>query len=200
MTRILVVTALQSELKAARAADGVDVIYGGVGKINTAIATTTAILAARPELVVNYGTCGKITRDLRGLLEISHVVQRDMMAMPLAPRGVTPLCDDDRILTSGYGNAICGTGDSFVTATDTWLTENKIDVVDMELFAMAHVCKRFGVPWRAFKFITDDADDLAHEHWTANVAGGEDLFWNVLNGEILGRVRGTSRSSSMSSI
>jgi adenosylhomocysteine nucleosidase len=188
MTRILVVTALKSELNAARAGDGVGVIYGGVGKINTAITTTAAILAAKPALVVNYGTCGKITRNLRGLLEISHVVQRDMMAMPLAPRGVTPSCDDDGILASGHGNAICGTGDSFVTATDPWLTENKIDVVDMELFAIAQVCKRFGVPWRAFKFITDDADDLAHEHWTANVAGGEDLFWNVLNREILDRV------------
>jgi adenosylhomocysteine nucleosidase len=187
MTRLLVVAALTSELHADRAGNSVDVIYGGVGKINTAIATATAILTARPTLVVNYGTCGKISENLRGLLEISHVVQRDMMAMPLAPRGVTPLCDDDRMLTSGHGTAVCGTGDSFVTSTDPWLAENKIDVVDMELFAIALACKRFGVPWRAFKFITDDADDFAHQHWKANVADGEDLFWDVLNGEILGR-------------
>jgi adenosylhomocysteine nucleosidase len=187
VTKILVVTALKSELNADRAFGGVDVIYGGVGKINTAIATTASILAARPALVVNYGTCGKITDNLRGLLEISHVVQRDMMAMPLAPRGVTPLCDDERMLTSGHGTAVCGTGDSFVTSTDPWLTENRIDVVDMELFAMAYVCKRYDVPWRAFKFITDDADDFAHEHWTANVSDGEDLFWDVLNKQILGR-------------
>jgi adenosylhomocysteine nucleosidase len=187
MTTILVLTALKIELNAHRTPDGVDVIHGGVGKINAAIATTAAILAARPALVVNYGTCGKITENLRGLLEVSHVVQRDMMAMPLAPRGVTPLCDDYRILTSGHGTAVCGTGDSFVTSTDHWLTENKIDVVDMELFAIAHVCKRFGVPWRAFKFITDDANEFAHEHWTANVADGEDLFWDALNEQILGR-------------
>jgi adenosylhomocysteine nucleosidase len=186
------------EKNATAAGDGVDVLYGGVGKINTAIATTTVILAARPVLVVNYGTCGKITPNLRGLLEISEVVQRDMVAMPLAPRGVTPLCDGNRMLTSGHGNAICGTGGSCVTATDPWLTENKIDVVDMELFAIAHVCKRFGVPWRAFKFITDDADDLAHDHWTANVAGGGDLFWKVMHGEVIQRTRGTLPSSSMS--
>jgi adenosylhomocysteine nucleosidase len=200
MTRILVITALESELNAARAGGGVDVVYGGVGKINTAIATTTAILAVKPALIVNYGTCGKITPNLHGLLEVSQVVQRDMMAMPLAPRGVTPLCDHDQILTSGHGTVICGTGDSFVTATDPWLTENNIDVVDMELFAIAHVCKLFGVPWRAFKFITDDADDLAHEHWNANVAGGEDLFWDVLNREILDQARSTSRTASMSTI
>lgn len=186
MTQILVLTALQSELNAARAPDGVEVVYGGVGKINTAITMTAAILKARPKLVVNYGTCGKIAAGLHGLLEISHVIQRDMMAMPLAPRGVTPLCDDETILASGYGTAICGTGDSFVTASDPWLIENKVDVVDMELFAIAHTCKRYDVPWRAFKFITDDADDNAHDHWTENVANGEDLFWEVLKREILG--------------
>ncbi len=185
MSRILVLTALKSELNAARAPEGIDVVYCGVGKVNTAMATTSAILAGKPALVVNYGTCGKITENLRGLLEIAQVIQRDMMAMPLAPRGVTPLCDDASVLTSGFGTAICGTGDSFVTSADPWLTDNKVDVVDMELFAIAHVCKNFGVPWRAFKFITDDANDFAHEHWTANVANGEDLFWNALKRDVL---------------
>jgi adenosylhomocysteine nucleosidase len=136
---VLVLTALESELKASRAPDGVKVIYTGVGKINTAMATTAALLAGKPRLVVNYGT------------------------------------------------AVCGTGDSFVTATDPWLIENKVDLVDMELFAIAHVCKCYDVPWRAFKFITDDANDFAHEHWTANVANGEDLFWDALTRDVLGR-------------
>jgi adenosylhomocysteine nucleosidase len=56
----------------------------------------------------------------------------------------------------------------------------------MELFAIARVCAQFGVPWRAFKFITDDANDFAHEHWTANVANGEDLFWDALTRDVLG--------------
>jgi adenosylhomocysteine nucleosidase len=52
----------------------------------------------------------------------------------------------------------------------------------MELFAIAQVCLRHGIPWRAFKFITDDANDFAHEHWTANVANGQDLFWDAMKG------------------
>lgn len=184
---ILVLTALRSELSPERAPDGVEVVFGGVGKINTTIATTTALLARKPSLVVNYGTCGRINPRLHGLLEIAEVIQRDMMAMPLAPRGVTPLSDEDSVLTSGHGTAVCGTGDSFVTASDPWLTENRVDVVDMELFAIARVCKHFGVAWRAFKFITDGADDTAHDDWTANVAGGEDLFWDMLRRDVLGR-------------
>ena len=59
MTRILVLTALESELNIERAVDGVEVVVGGIGKINAAVATTAAILAARPTLVVNYGTCAR---------------------------------------------------------------------------------------------------------------------------------------------
>ncbi|WP_069277897.1 hypothetical protein [Bradyrhizobium elkanii] len=91
MPRIVVLAALESELDAASAVGGVKIVYGGVGKINAAIATTTEILAEKPSLLVNYGTCGKITKELRGLVEISHVFQRDMVAMPLVPRGTTPI-------------------------------------------------------------------------------------------------------------
>ncbi len=182
---ILVLTALDSELKASRAPEGVNVRYCGVGKVNTAIATTLALAELKPRLVVNYGTCGRITPELSGLLEVARVVQRDMMAMPLAPRGVTPLMAEESELHSGHGTVVCGTGDSFVTSADAWLIETKVDVVDMELFAIAKACVRFGVPWRAFKFITDDANDFAHEEWTANVANGEDLFWEVLRQRVM---------------
>jgi adenosylhomocysteine nucleosidase len=178
--KILVLTAIDNELDKARAPDGVRVIYTGVGKINAASATTLALLAQRPALVINYGTAGKINETLQGLVEVSGVIQRDMMAMPLAARGRTPFAPELDRLTSGQTGVICGTGDSFVTTSDPWLVENQIDIVDMELFAVAQVCVSHSLPWRAFKFITDDANDLAHQDWTANVKDGEGLFWDAL--------------------
>jgi adenosylhomocysteine nucleosidase len=178
--KILVLTAIDDELDKARAPEGVEVIYSGVGKVNAASAATLALLVLRPSLVINYGTAGKISEKPAGLVEVAHVVQRDMMAMPLVPRGRTPYSSNLDRLSSGHGNVTCGTGDSFVTSADPWLVENSIDIVDMELFAIAHVCQRHNIPWRAFKFITDDANDFAAEHWTANVANGQDLFWNVV--------------------
>jgi adenosylhomocysteine nucleosidase len=178
--RILVLTAIDDELDKARAPQGVEVIYTGVGKVNAASAATLALLGLRPSLVINFGTAGKISEKLGGLVEVAHVVQRDMMAMPLVPRGRTPFSPELDRLSSGHGDVTCGTGDSFVTASDSWLNENSIDIVDMELFAIAHVCQRHTIPWRAFKFITDDANDFAAEHWTANVADGQDLFWDAV--------------------
>src|SRR5260370_31179240 len=70
-----------------------------------------------------------------------------MMAMPLAPRGRTPFSSDLDRLSSGHGDVICGTGDSFVTSSDPWLNENNIDIVDMNcsrlpMFASAAVISR----------------------------------------------------------
>jgi adenosylhomocysteine nucleosidase len=178
--RILVLTAIDDELDKARAPEGVDVIYTGVGKVNAASATTLALLVLRPKLVINFGTAGAIRKNYKGLVEIGHVVQRDMMAMPLAPRGRTPFSDAPDRLSSGHGQLVCGTGDSFVTTPDAWLTKNEIDVVDMELYAVAHVCQRHSLKWRAFKFITDNADEHAADDFTENIADGEELFWDRL--------------------
>lgn len=180
--RILVLTAIDAELDARRAPEGVDVVFTGIGKINTTIAALLAIQDRQPSLVINYGTAGRINGSLRGLVEVAHVIQRDMNAEPLAPRGTTPYSPQLNRLSSGHGDVICGTGDSFVTTSDPWLDANHVDVVDMELFALASVCWHQGVPWRAFKFITDDANDAAHGHWIENVANGQDLFWDAVKG------------------
>lgn len=182
---ILIVTALKSELDAERTVSGVEVVFSGVGKVNAALATAQALLREERTLVVNYGTCGKISKSLHGLIEISRVIQRDMMAMPLSPRGITPYSDEDHILESGRVGWVCGTGDSFVMSEDPWLTENRVDVVDMELFAIASACKHFGVPWRAFKYVTDAADDDAHDDWNENCASGADLFWDWMNATLV---------------
>jgi adenosylhomocysteine nucleosidase len=180
--KILILTAVDDELDKARAPEGIEVIYTGVGKVNAASVATLALLVLRPSLVINYGTAGRINESLSGLLEVSDVIQRDMMAMPLAPRGRVPYSPELDRLSSGQTGVLCGTGDSFVTSVDPWLIENKVDIVDMELFAIAQVCQRHSLPWRAFKFITDDANDLAHQDWVANVRDGESLFWDALAG------------------
>jgi adenosylhomocysteine nucleosidase len=176
--KILILTAVDDELDKAGTPEGFEVIYTGVGKVNASSGATLALLVLRPTLVINYGTAGKINDKLAGLVEVAEVVQRDMMAMPLAPRGRTPFSPNLDRLSSGHGNVICGTGDSLVTAAqDPWLAENGIDIVDMELFAIAHVCQRHSVPWRAFKYLTDA---FAAEYRSADATEGQNLFWDAM--------------------
>lgn len=178
-TELLIITALESELKRASLPNGVDIVYTGVGKINAAITSLNAIAQYSPKRIINFGTAGKIKSDLHGLLEIGKVIQRDMQAEPLAPRGSTPFCSRPQEYLS-TGQFICGSGDSFVTAHDPWLHEQNVDVVDMELYAIAATAHNYQIPWQSFKYITDDANEDSGSDWSERVHYGQDLFLEKL--------------------
>ena len=184
-SKILILTALESELDKHKIPAGVHWAYCGVGKINATLSTFRAIQEFQPTLVVNYGTVGKINPRLSGMIEIAKVVQRDMVAEPLSPRGTTPFCSRPQTYHSGQGTYVCGTGDSFVTAADPWLVAQNIDVVDMELFAIAAVAHACSLPWLSYKFITDDANESSGDDWSQKVHHGEALFLEHLKSNLL---------------
>ena len=94
-------------------------------------------------------------------------------------RGETPFEDDPQLTiksTSEFNpikrNALCGSGDNFVEDKTNYYGE----VVDMEAYALAKVCYKRQVPFISFKYITDGADEQAHEDWEANLAQGIEEF------------------------
>jgi adenosylhomocysteine nucleosidase len=178
--KLIVLTALRSELNPQNMPEGVQIFYTGIGKINATMTTLKAIEQARPTLIVNFGTVGAVSPHVSGLLEISRVLQRDMIAEPLSPRGRVPFCDRPYEYFSSQGMHSCGTGDSFVTSKDPWLEEQGIDVVDMELFAIAAVAHAYALPWLSYKYVTDFTDEGSGQDWQAKVNHGEVLFLEKL--------------------
>ena len=173
---IIVVAALENEIRSDILPPHVPVIYTGIGKVNAAIGTLEAIQKFSPDLIVNFGTVGKINKNLHGLIPISKVMQRDMCAEPLAPRGWVPFSEKPNEFFSISDGYVCGTGDSFVTSADDWLHHQRIDVVDMELFAIAAVAHHKKIDWMSYKFISDDANESSGEEWSKQVNDGEELF------------------------
>ena len=58
------------------------------------------------------------------------------------------------------------------------------DVVDMEAYSLAKVCRNFEVPFISFKYITDGADDEADSDWETNVKNGVEIFKEEILGEL----------------
>lgn len=140
------------------------------------IATFKAIKEYSPNLIINFGTVGKITPNLSGLIQIGSVIQRDMIAEPLSPRGTVPFSHKpSRHISISTGHT-CGTGDSFVTQEDKWLIENRVDVVDMELFAIASVAHEHNIDWISYKFISDEANESSGQEWSKQINQGQKLF------------------------
>lgn len=185
--RILLV-ALEAELPYKQAPKDYKVIYTGVGKVNAAVATAQAIMEANSlgfhPRVVNYGTAGSCNKQLTGLHRVTRFVQRDMNAEPQAPRGVTPFeagynyLEFSEDMTKGL---TVGTGDQFVHELEPWLADNNIDIVDMEAYAIASVCKRMNVWFDCYKYVTDYVG-TPHQAdvWEKNVANGVKDFLQKL--------------------
>jgi adenosylhomocysteine nucleosidase len=169
MKNYLVLAALESEFFSSGGLIK-EIHYTGIGKINSARMTTQLILEKKPDLILNVGTAGCLkSTHLGKVFGVREVIERDMIAEPLAPRGSVPLSNQKSIFESPFGTARCATGDSFVTETDSWLFENKVDLVDMELFAIAKIANHYGIEWRSIKFASDLADKDASEFWNESL-------------------------------
>ncbi|MBS0396965.1 MAG: 5'-nucleosidase [Proteobacteria bacterium] len=163
--------ALEAESGGRFADVGSPVLYTGVGKINAAWALTRALARSRPRLVVNFGTAGSPRFATHALVGCTRFLQRDMDVRPLGvPLGTTPFDDVPAELTARHRFAelpegTCGSADHFVAGHDVGAS----DVVDMEAYALAKVCRLEGVEFAAAKYVTDGADHSAHHDWAANL-------------------------------
>jgi adenosylhomocysteine nucleosidase len=170
----MIVMALRQESGGRLEAAGAPVLYTGVGKVNAASALARRLAELRcagapPALVVNMGTAGSRSVAPHTLVACNRFVQRDMDVSGLGiPPGVTPFDDAPPMLEfppqfAQLPQLVCSTADSFAThlhAVDG-------DVVDMEAFALARVCRTEGVRFACAKYVTDGADADSAAHWEA---------------------------------
>ena len=150
----------------------------GVGKINAAYNLTKLIHKYKPLEVINYGTAGSLKKELSGIVECTKFYQRDMDARSLLnlKLGETPFDHINEIINSEEGFS-CGSGDSFVNKQ----IEMDLDLVDMEAYALAKVCKLEGINFKCFKYISDNADENATSDWIENCKKGAKLFQIKMN-------------------
>ncbi|WHO41209.1 5'-methylthioadenosine/S-adenosylhomocysteine nucleosidase [Sphingobium sp. AP49] len=140
----------------------------GVGPVEAAIATSITLdrmaqANALPDLVVSLGSAGSRIGTLGDVYQVASVAWRDMDASRLGfIKGVTPFVDHPvhlpletplelRALRLSTGADIVG-GDGYA-AIDA-------EMVDMETFAVARACARFGVPLMGLRGISDGPGEL----------------------------------------
>ena len=168
---MLILVAIEDELKRSELPDH-QIEYIGVGKVNAVFNTLNAIEKYSPQQIINFGTAGSLDVKIKGLVEVSSFFQIDMDATPLGFEiGQTPF-EENIEITFGREGVTCGTGDKFVTTAP----KLKTDIVDMEAFAIAKVCRSKNIDFRCFKFISDNADNEAKDDWVDNVSLGTKLF------------------------
>ena len=141
----------------------------GVGPVEAALATGMALQSLRqadglPDLVVSLGSAGSRTCTLGEVYQAASVSWRDMDASRLGfTKGVTPFLDHpvDLPLQTPLElrTARLSTGANIVGGEEYAAID--ADMVDMETFAIARACERFGVPVMGLRGISDGPGELA---------------------------------------
>ncbi len=146
-------------------------ILTGIGKANAALHTTKAIMEHRPDLVINVGTVGTLQHGVGDILVCTRFIDRDFERLQLPGIG-HELSETaaQELLPSvlkqlGTKTGTVNTGDDFVTASDGFTG----DVVDMEAYAEALVCREFGIPFVAVKCVTDIIGSNSLEIWESRL-------------------------------
>jgi adenosylhomocysteine nucleosidase len=162
MKRIYIV-ALPIEINNEYFINGDPVYFSGVGKINAAMTATKACLR-RPEEIINIGSCGSIKHSPGDVIEIGEAYQ-DIDGTPLCEYGITPFENDKTIHINTNSLFSCFTTDYFVDLSQkekyskNYLNMlEKVDVFDMECFALAKVCNEFDIPFRSIKWVSDNGN------------------------------------------
>lgn len=171
MMNDVIIMALKDE--APNLAKYKNVVFCGVGKVNAAATTAEIIQFFRPNRIINFGTAGGITVS-HGLHKCGKFLQRDMLCEPLGfKKGQTPF-ENEIIIETGDG-VLCSSGDNFVTNA-----VNDADVVDMEAFAIAKICKTRLIDFLCYKYVTDSANENAPKDWSELIAEGEKEYLRII--------------------
>lgn len=151
----------------------------GVGPVEAAMVAGIALAELKrgdvlPDLVICLGSAGSRQCALGEVYQVSSVSWRDMDASLLGfAKGVTPFLDHpvDLPLETPLPlpTARLSTGANIVGG-DAYAAIDA-DMVDMESFAVARACQRFGVPMMGLRGISDGPGELTGiADWTQLLA------------------------------
>lgn len=182
--RVLFVMAARAEYGPALQAR-IRPLITGVGPVEAAVATATALATTPVDLVVSLGSAGSARLDHCGLYQASAVAYRDMDASPLGfARGETPFLGLPARLPlplrlPGIPEASLSTGANIVSgAAYDAIAE---DMVDMETWAVLRAAQTHRRPLIALRGISDGQADLTGLHdWTA--------YLHVIDGKLAAAV------------
>ena len=185
---LLLVIACKEESNGLLEKLGIDIIYTGVGKINATYNLTKAIYERKAQnklskFIINVGSCGSKKFKKGQLVSCNRFIQKDMDCRAFGYKiGETPsdifgqFIENENFLKD-LPQATCASGDKF--ETEECKIEG-VDVVEMEAYALARVCKIENINFISIKYITDGLNEEGGNDWDKNVLNCSESFYNYL--------------------
>ena len=174
MSKIILVSATPLEHGGLKELNGIPIFHIGIGKINAASNLTEIIWNEEPDVVINFGSCGNLKNHKVGsILQVGKVVN-DMDTAGLS---------EIPVITLSNTKITCFTTDTIYDNSHKNYTNvynkhiNECSIVDMECYALAHVCSERNIPFHSYKWVSDDGTP---SDWEANCKIGFDNFSKLI--------------------
>ena len=188
MNKIILISATPLEHGGIKDIHGVPIFQTGIGKINSAMNLTRILELVKPDLVVNFGSCGNLKNHKVGEVIEVGTTYNNIDVRPFAEYGCTPETPTCEIKLSDSGIK-CFTTDQIYDNTRTDYAEKYLemvagcDIVEMECYSLAYVCKKYGVSFESYKWVSDDGNV---DTWEENAAIGFQNFREHFNQKFFG--------------
>jgi adenosylhomocysteine nucleosidase len=182
MSKTILVSATPLEHGGLMEVNGLPIFQIGIGKTNSSMNMTEIILKEKPDVVINFGSCGNLKDFKVGEVIEVGIVHNNIDVRPFAPYGCTPENNECEIKLSNSGIK-CFTTDQIYDNSRTDYAQKYLemitssDIVDMECYSLAYVCKHYGIDFKSYKWVSDDGDI---ENWERNAAVGFENFKKIL--------------------
>jgi len=186
MSKTLLVSATPLEHGGLTELNGLPIFQVGIGKINSAMNMADLIHKHKPYVVINFGSCGNLKNHKVGEVIEVGTVYNNIDVRPFAPYGCTPGNIPCEVKLSDSGIK-CFTTDQIYDNSRSDYAEkylemiNECDIVDMECYSLAYVCKRYRVEFKSYKWVSDDGNV---DSWEENAAIGFENFKKILNEKV----------------
>lgn len=157
MTIILIALKKESNglIEQTASRHGWEVHYTGMGMLAATQKTTEIICKYQPRRIINLGTAGSRHIQVGQVVECQrfsnrtvHLLEKLKYTIEAEPLTTLP-------------QVHCGSSDHI----DLSAAARDYEILDMEAFAMASVCKKMNVPFHAIKYITDDSQGDVSSKW-----------------------------------
>jgi len=184
MNKKVFIVAVPDEVEVQGSILNIPVIFSGVGKVNATIAAMDAFNLGYNE-IINIGSCGSLHLPVGDIAKVGLVYQ-DIDATPLSEYGETPFeVASKQIVLDIKSPYACFTTDYFYDQNQlskyspSYLEMiNNCSIFDMECFSIAKVCKRYGIKFSSYKWVSDSGE---HSDWKENCKIGFEKVKVILN-------------------
>lgn len=183
---LLFVLACKEESNGLLEKFGCDILYTGVGKINASYQLTKELVQRKmngnlPKFVINVGSCGSKKFKKGELVACNKFIQKDMdcvafgYEMCQTPSDIFPRILEHKKIIDDLNYGICGTGDQFEVQE---CKIKDVDLVEMEAYSFARVCKLENIVFICLKYVTDGLNEVGASDWDNEVLGSAESFYN----------------------